>query len=198
MSFEMKKLACAVSLLTLIGLSTIPASAKDNQQPTQELVDADASKSRLIESAFSPEAGGEALVLKVINSAQYELRLAAYSFTSPTVTKALIAAKKRGVDVLVVVDEERNRGPANLSVLTRLANAGIPVRTNAFYALHHDKYIIVDGRHVQNGSFNYTAGAAKSNSENVLVIWNDANLAASFLKHWQSRWEQGIKFESAS
>jgi phosphatidylserine/phosphatidylglycerophosphate/cardiolipin synthase-like enzyme len=72
--------------------------------------------------------------------------------------------------------------------------AGIPVRINAVYALHHDKYIIVDGRHVQNGSFNYSRGAAKSNSENVLVIWNDANLAAAFLQHWQSRWDQGSAF----
>ncbi|WP_269749188.1 phospholipase D-like domain-containing protein [Herbaspirillum autotrophicum] len=56
--------------------------------------------------------------------------------------------------------------------------------------------MVVDSRHVQNGSFNYTAGAAKANSENVLVIWNDTDLAASFLKHWQSRWNQGSGFTS--
>ena len=43
---------------------------------------------------------------------------------------------------------------------------------------------------------NYTAGAAEANSENVLVIWNDTDLAASFLKHWQSRWDQGSAFTS--
>lgn len=148
-----------------------------------------------IESAFSPDADSEALVLKVINTAQQNLRLAAYSFTSPTIVKALLAAKKRGVEVFVVVDQKGNNGKSNIAALNLLVSAGIPTRTIATYAIHHDKYIIADERHVQNGSFNYSRAAAKSNSENVVVIWNDANLAASFLKHWQSRWEQGVDFQ---
>lgn len=149
-----------------------------------------------IESAFSPEAGGEGLVLKAIGSAEKEVRLAAYSFTSLTIAKALISAEKRGVDVRVVVDDKRNRGKPSIAALNLLVNAGISVRTNATYVLHHDKYIVVDSHHVQNGSFNYTAGAAEANSENVLVIWNDTDLASSFLKHWQSRWDQGSPFTS--
>lgn len=143
-----------------------------------------------IESAFSPEAGAERLVLKVIHSARQELRLAAYSFSSPAVTQALISAKQRGVDVQLVVDYKRNQGSSSIAALRLLAEAGIAVRTNTCYALHHDKYVIVDRQHVQNGSFNYTSGAAKHNSENVLVVWNDATLAAAYLQHWQSRWDQ--------
>ncbi|MEB0303632.1 phospholipase D-like domain-containing protein, partial [Mucilaginibacter sp. 5C4] len=57
------------------------------------------------ESAFSPEAGSEALVLRVIASSERSIRLAAYSFTSQPVVKALLDAKKRGVDVRLVVDD---------------------------------------------------------------------------------------------
>ena len=52
-----------------------------------------------IEVAFSPEAGAEALVIKVINSAQQQLRLAGYTFTSPAVVRALVEAYGRNVDV---------------------------------------------------------------------------------------------------
>jgi phosphatidylserine/phosphatidylglycerophosphate/cardiolipin synthase-like enzyme len=136
------------------------------------------------------------LVLKVINSAENSIRLAAYSFTSPSVVKALLAAKKRGVDVRVVVDEKGNKGKASIAALNLLVNADIPTRTIATYAIHHDKYIVSDDKHLQNGSFNYSQAAAKSNSENVLVVWNNPELAASFLKHWQSRWEQGVDYKS--
>jgi phosphatidylserine/phosphatidylglycerophosphate/cardiolipin synthase-like enzyme len=150
----------------------------------------------LIESAFSPDEGSEALVLKVINSSDHSIRLAAYSFTSPSIVKALLAAKKRGVDVRVVVDEKGNKGKSSIAALNLLVNAGIPTRTNSTYAIHHDKYIVSDESHVQNGSFNYSQAAAKSNSENVVVMWNNLVLASTFLKHWQSRWDQGVEFRS--
>jgi phosphatidylserine/phosphatidylglycerophosphate/cardiolipin synthase-like enzyme len=150
-----------------------------------------------IEIAFSPDGGSEALVLKTINAAQRSVRLAAYSFTSPAIVKALIAAHRRGVDVRVVVDEKGNKSKSGTAALNLLVNAGIQARTNRKYAIHHDKYIIVDDLHVQTGSFNYSKAAAKSNSENVLVVWHNADLAASYRRHWQSRFEQGSGYQSA-
>ena len=149
-----------------------------------------------IESAFSPEAGSEALVIKVINSSERTIRLAAYSFTSPVVVQALLDAKKRGVDIRVVVDDRGNHSKASIAALNLLVNTGIPTRTISAYAIHHDKYIVSDEMNVQTGSFNYSKAAAKSNSENVIVIWNNREVAASYLKHWQSRYDKGVEFRS--
>ncbi|WP_366773971.1 phospholipase D family protein [uncultured Oxalicibacterium sp.] len=149
-----------------------------------------------IESAFSPDAGGEQLVLKVIDAARRSLYVAAYSFTSANVARALIRAKRRGVDVKVLVDESANQRKANFAALNLLVNADIPTRTIASYTLHHDKYIVVDGKTVQTGSFNYSAAAAKSNSENVLVVWNHAQLARRYLQHWEDRWGQADVYQS--
>jgi len=190
MIFKNKKMVLIALLATTISAGAMPPAPVEPPQMAATATTQPVS----IDYAFSPEAGAEALILKVINSAQRELRLAAYSFSSPTIAKALIAAQKRGVDVRVIVDDKRNRNKAAIAILGSLFNAGIPVRTNAAYALHHDKYLVADGRHVQNGSFNYTSGAAKANSENVLVIWNDPDLATAFVKHWASRWEQGSAF----
>jgi len=92
-----------------------------------------------IEVAFSPEAGSEALVVKVIASARQSLRLAAYSFTSPAVVKALLDAKKRGVDVRVLIDDRGNRSAASQSAIRLITRAIIPLRVISVYAIHHDK-----------------------------------------------------------
>ncbi|AKM33443.1 endonuclease (plasmid) [Pandoraea faecigallinarum] len=152
---------------------------------------------QVVEVGFSPEAGAEALVLKVIAAANTSIRLAGYSFTSPTVVRALLDAKQRGVDVAVVVDDKGTRSTTSRQALNLLVNAGIPTRTVSVYAIHHDKYIVIDGLHVETGSFNYTASAATRNSENVLVLWNYPTLAAQYLAHWQSRWEQGQPYQSS-
>jgi phosphatidylserine/phosphatidylglycerophosphate/cardiolipin synthase-like enzyme len=148
-----------------------------------------------IDVAFSPDAGSEELVVRAIASARSNIGVAAYSFTSPVVAKALLTAKKRGVDVRVVVDENGNRSKASLAALDLLAAAGIPTRTISRYAIHHDKYMVIDKTTVQTGSFNYSKAAAKSNSENVVIIWNNPDVALTYLKHWQDRFDQGKPYK---
>ena len=148
-----------------------------------------------IEVAFSPEAGAEVLVVKVLASAQRTIRLAGYSFTSPTVVKGLLDAKRRGVDVKVLLDDKGNRGAASLLAIKMITEANIPLRVVSAYAIHHDKYIVADCRHTDTGSFNYSQAAARANSENVLVLWNNEAVAQRYLAHWESRRKQGIEVE---
>jgi len=151
-----------------------------------------------IDVAFSPGPAGEALVIKVIDSAREggSIRLMAYSFTSAPIVAALLRAKReRHVDLALVVDQKDNvqhdaRGKAR-AALGALAAAGVQIRTVNAFAIAHDKVIIVDGRHVQTGSFNYSAAAAKSNSENVIVVWDSPQLAYSYMEHWQRNWDLG-------
>ena len=179
------------ALISLMGASSSARSAGSAGSTNSSIGSNSSSGASKVENAFSPGVGAEALVLKVIASAKSTIRLAAYSFTSPKVVQALLHAKKRGVDVRVVVDDRGNRSKASVSAMNILLGAAIPVRTNSKYAIHHDKYVIVDEIHVQTGSFNYSKAAAKSNSENVLVVWGNADLAYSYLKHWRNRFENG-------
>jgi phosphatidylserine/phosphatidylglycerophosphate/cardiolipin synthase-like enzyme len=154
-----------------------------------------------IETAFSPEGGALDLVLKTIDSAPSSLRLSGYAFTSPEIVRALLAAKRRGVDVRVVVDYKENtsfdRSGKARAALNLLVNAGIPTRTIHVYPIFHEKFIVVDDKTVEAGSFNYTAAASFRNSEDVLVIWDDSALAAIYLAHWQDRFDQGDDYASA-
>ncbi len=150
-----------------------------------------------IETGYSPEGTALQLVLKTINSAQQEIRLMGYSFTSPEVAGALVRAKQRGLDVKVVLDWKANTGrqnKASLAAMNLLVNAGIPVRTVSQYKIMHDKVIIADGRNV---AFNYTRAADRVNSENVLVVWDVPVVAQRYLQHWQSRWNGGTDWYSS-
>ncbi|RBA25678.1 phospholipase D-like protein [Herminiimonas fonticola] len=197
LKYRMKKILPLLSLLISISAYAKQPNLLDELSQVLQSRTTTAPATGLIESAFSPNAGAEKLVLKIINASNKSIRLAAYSFTSPAVTKALLMAKRRGVDVRVLVDENGNKGKASIAALNLLVNGSIPTRTISSYAIHHDKYIVPDEQHVQNGSFNYSQAAAKYNSENVLVVWNNPVLAASFQNHWQTRWVQGRNFRSA-
>ncbi len=150
-----------------------------------------------IETGYSPEGTALQLVLKTINSAQQEIRLMGYSFTSPEVAGALVRAKHRGVDVKIVLDEKGNRSKASQAAMNVVVNAGIPLRTNGHYAIMHDKVIIVDNHTVESGSFNMTRSASSRNSENVLVINDVPEVAQTYLQHWQSRWDGGTEWHSS-
>ena len=55
--------------------------------------------------AFSPNGGGEVLVLRTIESAHKTIRVAAYTITSKPIALALLKAHKAGVDVHVISDK---------------------------------------------------------------------------------------------
>jgi len=158
---------------------------------------APAAQAAQVQVGFSPEGSAEVLVINVIQAAQQQIRMMGYSFTSPKVVKALVAAKQRGVDVQIVLDAHGNENKGSRAAMNVIANAGIPLRTDAAYKIQHDKVIISDGQNVQTGSFNYSTAAAKSNSENALVMWGFPEVASVYLQHWQSRWDQGQSYQSA-
>lgn len=149
------------------------------------------------EVGFSPEGGAEEIVLKTIASATKDIKVLAYSFTSKPVVQALAQARKRGVQVAVVADASNVNNRSGSAALSALVNAGAAVRTISVYKIMHDKVLIVDGKTVEFGSFNYSKAAAQDNSENAQVCWNSPGVASVYLTHWQSRWSQGTDFRQS-
>ena len=92
-----------------------------------------------------------------------------------------------------VTDDRSGKGRAALSAL---AEAGCDVRVISAYPIHHDKVLIVDRQTVELGSFNYSDAAARVNSENVLVNWNNPALAKAYLAHFDRNWRQSEPFRA--
>ncbi|WP_427914895.1 phospholipase D family protein [Ramlibacter sp. MMS24-I3-19] len=152
-----------------------------------------------VEVAFSPDEGSENLVLKVIGTARQDIRMLTYSFTSAPVARALLEAKKRGVDIKIVADQRNNtsedRSGKSRAALSLLTEAGADVRLISAYPIHHDKVLIVDGETVELGSFNYSDAAAHRNSENVLVNWSNPQLAKVYLEHFARNYRQATPYQ---
>jgi phosphatidylserine/phosphatidylglycerophosphate/cardiolipin synthase-like enzyme len=144
------------------------------------------------EVAFSPDRGATTLVVRIIAEARHTIRMAAYTFTSKPIAEALLDAHRRGIDVDVVVDKSQANG--RYSEATSLANQGIRVRVDYRYAIMHDKFIVVDGEAVEEGSFNYTAAAERKNAENVLVL-HDRVVAAAYGKEWERLWAESAPLQ---
>ncbi len=170
-----------LSLLLVFGGSLVSLPSSGGQQ---------LAAAGSLEIAFSPNEGAEDLVVKLIDSARSEIRVMAYSFTSAPVVRALLVAKKRGVVVSIVADEKSNLsdgggGQKAKAAFGAMSSAGIDVRTTDAFAIAHDKVMVADQRHTLTGSFNFSASAESRNSENVLVNWNNADLAGVYLRHFQ-------------
>lgn len=177
------------TLLTLIAAAVLlPATAlASGATPV---------KCEQYEVGFSPEGSAEALVIKTIDSAQRDITMIAYSFTSKEVVKALLRARKRNAAVSIVADASNLSNRAGIAALSAVTNAGAVVRTISAYKITHDKVIIVDNSHVEFGSFNFSAAAAIANSENVNVCWNSPGVASIYYSHFKSRWDQAAPFQT--
>jgi phosphatidylserine/phosphatidylglycerophosphate/cardiolipin synthase-like enzyme len=147
-----------------------------------------------VQVGFSPEGSARALVLKVIGNATHSIQMLAYAFQAPDIMQALVDAKKRGVDVRVVIDKKRNRSKTSKAAMQFVTRNGVELRTNDHFHIHHDKTIIVDGKTVETGSFNFTPSAETTNSENVVVIHDMPEVTRQYIAHWQSSWDLGVPY----
>ncbi|MGC8508849.1 MAG: phospholipase D family protein [Thiomonas sp.] len=183
-----RHLARVLFLGALLGAaSVLPAQARAPQATAL-------AQGAAVSSAFSPSGDALALVIQAIDQAHSSIHMAAYLLTSSDVARALVQAKKRGVRVQVLLDWKGNLDEdARYArhAIGILRNADIAVRSIDAYAIFHDKYMVIDRRTVQTGSFNYTYAAAHRNAENVLVVWNAPELAARYLADWQRNWDLG-------
>lgn len=136
-------------------------------------------------------------ILRLIQNARSEILVAAYAFTSPDIQTALEEAGRRGVKVYIVMDKEQNcRGreaEKTAATVERLNASGATVRMNGRYAIFHHKFMVVDMRHVETGSFNYSAAATKSNAENVLILRDVPAIVHKYRAEWSSLFNEAAQ-----
>jgi len=144
-----------------------------------------------VKVCFSPNGGCAKAIVYEINNAKSQILVQAYSFTSKPIAKALLAAHKRGVKVEVIID--KNQLLEKYNSATFLANSGLPVFMDGDHAIAHDKIMIIDGKTVVTGSFNFTNAAEYKNAENLLIIKSD-ELAKIYTSNWNKHFEHSIRF----
>lgn len=132
---------------------------------------------------FSPNGGCTNAIVSALDEAQTSILVQAYSFTSAPIAKALVNAKNRGVDVQAILDKSQKT--EKYTSATFLFNAGVPTFIDGKHKIAHNKIMIIDGKTVITGSFNFSKSAEEGNAENLLVI-DAPELAKKYSENWKN------------
>jgi|SRR5262249_39010429 len=127
---------------------------------------------------FSPKGGCADAVVRELHHARHEILMQAYSFTCPQIADALIAAKKRGVRVTILLD--RSNEQETYSELKMLEEHDLTPLIDDKHAIAHNKIIIVDKKTLITGSFNFTRQAENENAENLLILKHHPELVEQY------------------
>ena len=113
--------------------------------------------------------GIDARLADAIARAQRRLDIAIYDMNNRLVTNAILEAHRRGVEVRVYTDDERTFDPHK--TFGELRSEGISVRRDSSsQRIMLDRFIVIDGKTVWVGSWNYTENATYRNNESVVVL----------------------------
>jgi len=109
----------------------------------------------------------------------------------------LIAAKKRGVDVRIIIDALN--ASVEHSKHKELRNGGILVKTENYAGKMHSKSMIIDDKYTVVGSMNFSYSGENKNDENLLVIQNPQMTKAYkefFLYQWDRIDDKWLKLNA--
>lgn len=120
--------------------------------------------------------------LALIQQSQKTCYLDIYELSDPDILNALSTARKRGVDVRVVVDAtEKNSQQKGLPALQRV---GLPVAAlTIHHGISHIKMLWVDGK-VLIGGMNFGAGSWNNNDASVFLTHANPSFLALFRWDW--------------
>lgn len=154
-----------------------------------------------IEYAFTPEDAADDMIVRAIEKARRQILVQTFSFTHRKIASALIAAKRRGVDVQIVADAGQT-DKIRTSVIGDLASGGVPVFLDDGHDSAHNKVMVIDAGAVDTalitGSYNFTHAAQFKNAENVLVIHGNATLSAAYRDNWKRHRNHARYYRPAS
>jgi len=141
------------------------------------------------EAIFSPERSIKEILLKEVESTTSTIDLAVREITFPEMANALLKAKGRGVKVRVIADSKQAKMKS--SQITTLIHQGIPVKVlrGKDYGVMNHRFVILDGKKVVTGSFDWSEASEKWNYENILII-KDSDVVASYQKEFERLWRE--------
>lgn len=133
---------------------------------------------------FTPGENCAVKIIQAINQAKKQILVQAYVFSDFSIARALVAAKKRGVVVRIILDKSQLKGKYTLINFFKKHKINLVI--DYVPGIAHNKIIIIDNNTVITGSYNYTYSAARRNAENLLII-RDTEFAREYINNWYKR-----------
>ena len=121
-----------------------------------------------VETYFGPEDDPMAQLIDLVSEAQQSIHFMAFSFTKDELGDAILARAAEGVEVVGLF--ETRGANTTFSECQRFLDSGLDVRLDGNPRVMHHKVVIIDGRVVATGSFNFSENATSDNDENLVFI----------------------------
>lgn len=134
---------------------------------------------------FAAEDEAMAHLISLVEGAQESIDFMAYSFTHDDLAAAMLDKVEQGVQVRGIFERRGSESP--FSELYSIACAGMDVRQDGNPRTMHHKVLIIDGRTVATGSFNFSENADESNDENLVTLAN-AVIARQYSREFDRLW----------
>ncbi|HYC37739.1 MAG TPA: phospholipase D-like domain-containing protein [Usitatibacter sp.] len=154
-----------------------------------------------VEVAFSPAEDVAGLIVSRIAAANASVLMQAYLLTDRRIANALLAARKRGVEVELIGDAAQ-QASGGLPHLKALVRAGVRVYLDSSHGAAHNKIVILDGEGagatVITGSYNFTRAAQRSNAENVVVLSGNRAVTDRFVANFRRQRQSSTPWPSTS
>jgi cardiolipin synthase A/B len=131
-------------------------------------------------------------LLSAIAAARKSLRVKMFLFSDPSLMKAVIAARKRGVDVRVMLNPTRRSGEAdNKTTKKRLEAADIEVRdSNPAFDVTHEKSMIVDDKTAFVKSLNWVTKNL-TETRDYAIVTTRAKEVREVMECFEADWKRG-------
>jgi hypothetical protein len=184
MNAKMMRAGVALVLALAAGATGYAASGNKVQSesvsiPAQTVSVPPAGSIRVLYSLDQKQNNKE--IIALIDSAKSRVYFAMYEFTLKDIADALVAAKKRGVEVRGLVDAGESANSYDKPIIAELTGAGISVVTEKHATgsgIMHIKAIVTDSAYAL-GSYNWTNSATTLNDE-ILEIGTDPSLRQTY------------------
>lgn len=127
---------------------------------------------------FSPDNDILSSLVKEIESAKKSIHFMAFSFTEDTLGSAMRDRFESGIDIQGVFEK---RQISQYSEYEQMKAAGMSVIQDRNKGTMHHKVIVIDEETVITGSYNFSKNAEERNSENLLIIKGNPDIAQAYL-----------------
>ncbi|RLA84290.1 MAG: hypothetical protein DRG78_01895 [Epsilonproteobacteria bacterium] len=125
-------------------------------------------------------------IKKLIEDANKYIYIPIFYLTHKELTKQLIKADKRGVEIKIILDASAARNKYSTHKLLR--KNGIKVKVENFGGKMHAKSIIIDDKYFVSGSMNLTKAGNIRNDENTIIVKN-TKLTRQYKKYFLTLWK---------
>ena len=127
---------------------------------------------------FSPDNDIISSLVKEIGSAKTSIHFMAFSFTEDTLGSAMRDRFESGIEIQGVFEK---RQISQYSEYEQMKAAGMSVIQDRNKGTMHHKVIVIDEETVITGSYNFSKNAEERNSENLLIIKGNPDIAQAYL-----------------